>query len=109
MRRLFLCGWFAGLSLLYGQNAKPDFSFGVLADIQYADQDTKIGREYRQSIEKLQRCAVAMRAERPAFVIQLGDLVDLGVENLDRILPVFQQLPGPRYSVFGNHDLSLDR
>ena len=87
----------------------PLFSFGVLADIQYADQDTAMGREYRRSVEKLERCSAALRSERLAFVIQLGDLVDGGLENLDRILPVFNRIAAAKRHVLGNHDFCAPR
>jgi len=85
------------------------FSFGVLADIQYADQPTANLREYRESIGKLQHCASALRSEKTSFVIQLGDLVDGGLDNLNLILPVFEGIRGPRYSALGNHDFSAGR
>jgi manganese-dependent ADP-ribose/CDP-alcohol diphosphatase len=108
MRRGFVYCVLAALArLAYGQGeaSRPIFSFGIVADIQYADQPTNIGREYRQSIEKLQRCESALRGEKTSFVVQLGDFVDVGLENLDRLLPIFQQIPAPRYSVLGNHDV----
>ena len=85
----------------------PLFRFGVVADVQYADQDAAGARQYRESLAKLDQCASLMAAERPAFVIQLGDLVDAGAGSLDRILPVWQRMPGPRYHVLGNHDFVL--
>ena len=93
--------------LAYGQGEvrQPIFSFGVVADIQYADQPAAIGREYRQSIGKLQSCESMLRSEKTSFVVQLGDFVDVGLKNFNRLLPVFQQIPGPRYSVLGNHDV----
>ena len=89
------------------QAESPLFRFGVVADVQYADQDTAGARHYRESLAKLGECASAMAAEQPAFVIQLGDLVDTGAPNLDRILPVWQRMPGPRHHVLGNHDFVL--
>jgi len=52
----------------------------------------------------LEECSAALARERPAFVVQLGDLVDGGLDNLNRILPLWEKAPGPRYSVLGNHD-----
>jgi hypothetical protein len=93
-------------SLAYCQSqGQPVFSFGVMADIQYADQPTAIGRYYRDSIAKLQSCESMLRGEKTSFVVQLGDFVDVGLENFNRLLPVFQQIPPPRYSVLGNHDV----
>ncbi|MEK7403499.1 MAG: metallophosphoesterase [Acidobacteriota bacterium] len=92
-----------------GHAQRPDFSFGVIADIQYADKDTAGAREYRKSIEKLEACVAALRTEKPAFTIQLGDLIDEGLANLDRILPVFNRIPAPRRHVLGNHDFCAAR
>ncbi len=88
---------------------RPDLSFGVIADIQYADKDTAGPREYRRSIEKLEACAAALLREEPAFTVQLGDLIDEGPANLDRILPVFNRIPAPRRHVLGNHDFCAAR
>jgi manganese-dependent ADP-ribose/CDP-alcohol diphosphatase len=85
------------------------FSFGVISDIQYADQDTHGLRHYRESIEKLGECSAALNAKNLAFVIHLGDLVDGGVDNLDRILPVFDQIRAPKHHVLGNHDFCAER
>ena len=85
------------------------FSFGVVADVQYADQPATGARAYRESLAKLEQCGAALSRERLAFTIQLGDLVDGGLANLDRILPVWNRLPGPRYHVLGNHDLGIPR
>ena len=73
------CAWLAA-----GQ--APQFSFGVVADIQYADQASAGRRDYRGSIGKLESCVAAMNREKLDFVIQLGDLVDSGADNLERIL-----------------------
>jgi 3',5'-cyclic AMP phosphodiesterase CpdA len=85
------------------------FSFAVLADVQYADKDVAGRRDYRASLEKLKQAGAAIRAARPAFAIQLGDLVDGGAANLDRILPVWNTLGVPGHSVLGNHDFCLPR
>ncbi len=94
---------------IWGEDKQSLFSFGVIADIQYADQDTHGLRHYRESMEKLQECSAALNAKKLAFVIQLGDLVDGGIDNLDRILPVFDQIRAPKYHVLGNHDFCAER
>ena len=99
----------AALAGAEAASERPLFSFGVLTDIQYADKDTAGQREYRKSLEKLQACVAELRSEKLAFVIQLGDLVDGGRENLDRILPVFNRMVAPRRHVLGNHDFSAAR
>lgn len=47
----------------------PRFTFAVLADVQYADQETRGARAYRDSLGKLDAAVAAINAERPAFTI----------------------------------------
>ena len=105
MRRLAILAGVAVLMFPSLRAQEPLISFGIVADVQYADQDTAIGREYRQSIGKLQRCESALSGEKTSFVVQLGDFVDVGLGNFDRLLPIFQQIQAPRHSVLGNHDV----
>jgi manganese-dependent ADP-ribose/CDP-alcohol diphosphatase len=97
------------LALAAAPGFAQEFSFAAVADIQYADKDTAGRREFRRSAAKLEACAAALAAEHPAFTVQLGDIIDGGLENLDRILPLFHRLPAPRYHTLGNHDLTLER
>src|SRR4051794_27354663 len=82
-----------------GQVERPLLSFGVLTDVQYAHQPDRGARAYRDSPAKLEACVSAMRKERVSFVIHLGDLVDAGAASLDRILPIWNKMPAPRYHV----------
>jgi hypothetical protein len=80
------------------------FSFAVTADVQYADRPPAGRRDYRASAEKLERFAAAVNAGKPAFAIQLGDLIDGGEANLGRILAIYNRIEVPRRHVLGNHD-----
>jgi 3',5'-cyclic AMP phosphodiesterase CpdA len=89
---------------------QPRFAFAVLTDIQYADKAPAGARAYRSSLQKLEESVAAINAGRPAFVVQLGDLIDdAGAGNLDRLLVVFNRLQARRYHVLGNHDFSVPR
>jgi 3',5'-cyclic AMP phosphodiesterase CpdA len=86
---------------------RPRFSFGVVADVQYAD---KAGgaRRYRESIDKVARCVEAWNREDLAFVVELGDLTDDRPDggtqaDLGRILDAFKPLRAPLRHVLGNH------
>ncbi len=94
---------------LAGVAEAQSFSFGVVADVQYADQPTAGARDYRASMEKLSGCVAAMRQEKPRFQVELGDLVDGGFANFDRILPLFLSLAGTKFPVLGNHDFCAPR
>src|SRR4029453_11452175 len=97
-------GFLTVVAIASGQAEPPLLSFGVISDVQYADQPDLGARAYRDSPAKLEWCASAMRKERPSFVIHLGDFVDAGAASLDRISPVWNKMPAPRYHVLGNHD-----
>jgi 3',5'-cyclic AMP phosphodiesterase CpdA len=84
-------------------------SFAVVADVQYADQNDSGRRHYRASLEKLRQCVADLNNQPLAFTIQLGDIVDRGSGNLDRVLAAFGQLKMPAYHVLGNHDLTVGR
>lgn len=89
---------------------RPVVTFGMTADVHYADIDDRIGRHYRDAADRLAECVVKMNELRPDFLIELGDFKDLGptpdatLEGLRRIERVFAGFRGPRYHVLGNHD-----
>lgn len=106
MRRSFLA--MSGAAAAHGRDA-PQFSFAVLTDIHFADLPPLGKRDYRGSWERLARAVEAINAARPAFTIQLGDLVDSGQYSLARILPLYEALSMRRYHVLGNHDFPNGR
>lgn len=85
-------------------------TFGLVADIHYADIDNSGGRHYREASSRLAECVTTMNGLRPDFLIELGDFKDLGksraetLAGLRHIEKVFSQFDGPRYHVLGNHD-----
>jgi len=93
----------------FAAHAQPRFSFGVLTDIQYGDQESTPKRDYRASMGKLKEAVEALNREPLEFAIQLGDLIDSRAADLGPILSVFDRLRARRYSVLGNHDFSAGR
>lgn len=95
----------------------PLFTFGAVADIQYADKETKGKRQYRRALEILHPCVEKFNAEKPAFVVQCGDLYDgYGKDKPEqaqadalRVLPVLRGIAAPLYHVLGNHCLTAGR
>uniref|UniRef100_H2MD59 ADP-ribose/CDP-alcohol diphosphatase, manganese dependent n=1 Tax=Oryzias latipes TaxID=8090 RepID=H2MD59_ORYLA len=70
---------------------EPLFTFGVIADVQYADIDDgyknysrRRDRYYRSSLQLLSNAQDAWREARvqPLFVLQLGDLIDAPVHHV---------------------------
>jgi 3',5'-cyclic AMP phosphodiesterase CpdA len=84
-------------------------SFGLIADVQYADQEPWKRRHFREAIHKLEECVADLNTRDLDFTIQLGDIVDGGANSLDRVLAAHDRLNMPTYHVLGNHDFVLPR
>lgn len=104
---------FAFMSVLVGclsftmcaQKQAKNIRFGLIADIQYCDCETRGNRFYRNSLEKLNTCVDDFNKEDLAFVINLGDLVDRDTEkSLDTILSILDKSDAEVYNTTGNHD-----
>ncbi len=105
----------------FGLNAQPPpekrlFTFAVITDIQYADKDPRGARHYRDSLLRLEECVADLNQKYPAFVIQLGDLIDGypgdipgSARDLDKVLSIYNRLAMPHYHVIGNHCVMADR
>jgi len=103
-------------------SSKPVISFGVIADIQYADKKPGSKRYYRQSLHNLDLSVRYFNQQHLDFIIQLGDLIDgrdkvevVGVgqegdaQDLSRVLSVLNTSKAPVYHVLGNHDFFQPR
>ncbi len=91
------------------EKTRPLFSFGIVADPQYANADPRpeMGRYYAESPRKLAQAIGAFNGEELAFVVTLGDIIDHGFENFDAILSVYGQLRHRSVMLPGNHDFSV--
>jgi len=88
-----------------------ELSFGLVADLHYADKAPWKTRYYRDSDEKLRECIETFNAESPDFIVELGDFIDGGeketeLEYLRTIDGIFGRFRGPRHYVLGNHDMA---
>jgi len=88
--------------------AKKIVSFGLVADIQYADAEKKGNRDYRNTLNKLDKCVTVFNNHDLAFVINLGDMVDHDYISYDKTLTILDNLKTPLYNVPGNHDFEVD-
>ena len=86
---------------------RPMFSFGVLADPQYADVDTRGSRFYRNSLAKLKAAVGELNKHELKFVVTLGDVIDRNYKSFDDILPLYEPLKAPSKIVLGNHDFDM--
>ena len=92
---------------------KPLISFGVIADIHYADNEDRWNysrtflRRYRNSLKLVeQACRYWLNGEyKIGFLIQLGDLIDglCQTNDLETILRQFRNI-SPIYHIWGNHE-----
>lgn len=95
---------------------KSPFTFAVMTDVQYADKDQWKERHYRDSLQKLDECVTDLNQKKPAFTIQLGDIIDgypgdiaRSAQDLDRVLKIYNGLSMPHYHVIGNHCVMANR
>lgn len=89
--------------------SRPLFSFGIIADPQYADIEPRpeMARFYRNSPAKLADAIEVLNAEELSFVVTLGDLIDRGWESFDEILSVYDTLRHRSVFLPGNHDFAV--
>ncbi|MGI5923068.1 MAG: CehA/McbA family metallohydrolase [Lentisphaeria bacterium] len=89
------------------QAEQPLVRFALLADLRYADQDSKAGCNYRQAKE-LYRQTLARLNQEPdlAFVMVLGDITDGGkAEDMTQMLALAADSRAPVKYLAGDHDL----
>jgi len=88
----------------------PLFSFGIVADPQYADIPARpeMNRFYAESTKKLAAAIDAFNQEDLAFVVTLGDLIDRGWQSFDAILGCYDHLSHRSILLPGNHDFAVE-
>lgn len=86
---------------------KKSFSFGIVADIQYADADKKGDRDYRNSLSKLEIGVNEFNSHNLSFVVNLGDMIDHDYISFDKPLAILKNLKAPLHNVIGNHDFEV--
>lgn len=82
---------------------------GVFADLQYADQNRTEKRDYRASLEKFIKMAGFFSEQKLSLILQLGDAMNGGFENLTKVAELFRVSHLPIKSVLGNHDFQVER
>lgn len=85
-----------------------DFKFGVIADVQYSDEDDRNRCQYRKSLGKLRDAVSAFNQMELDFVVQLGDMINRDEKSFDEVLPILADLKHQSYAVIGNHDLCVE-
>lgn len=96
------------LLISFSKITKSQIKFGVFADCQYCDCETKGTRFYRNSLGKLNDCIRQFNSSNVKFIVGLGDLIDRDISSYDSINPILAQSKTEIFQVIGNHDLEVN-
>ncbi len=97
------------LQLAVGNDRTPRLKVGLVTDLHYAEKAPVGTRHYRETLVKLEEAAKQFAEHTPAFVVELGDLIDaadsVDVEQryLKTINREFSSICKDRHYVLGNH------
>lgn len=107
MRRLFAVILFFLCHVSPLLSVEPVYSFGIVADVQYADRPNRDTRRYSEAIDKLEKAIEYFNKEEEIkFLVNLGDTSNGdNREDIDKVLAEFKNLKVKTYHVLGNHDL----
>ncbi|HOK26033.1 MAG TPA: metallophosphoesterase [Bacteroidales bacterium] len=90
------------------QEQTPLFSFGIITDVQYCDCEPAGSRFYRNSFQKLEEAFNTFKAENPAFIINLGDLIEKDYSSFLPVLKIMENSGFKIYYTTGNHDFTVE-
>lgn len=82
---------------------------GLITDLHYADKPSRGSRYYRETLAKLEEAATRFERNKPAFLVELGDLidaadsVDVEMRYLKTVNRHFSAICKERHYVLGNH------
>lgn len=94
---------------MFANDEAPRLRVGLITDLHYADKAPAGTRYYRETLAKLEEAAKQFEQDKPAFVVELGDLIDaaesVDVEQsyLKTINREFSAICKDRHYVLGNH------
>lgn len=78
--------------------------FGAIADIQYADIDSRGSRFYRNSLPKLDTAISYFNTSDVSFVVNLGDVIDCDYSSFDAVMSILKKSQKKLHNTTGNHD-----
>ncbi len=91
------------------RDQKPLFSFGIIADVQYADQEPAGTRHYRASAGKLRSALASLNKDSVSFIINLGDLIDKDYSSYKPVMNIIESAGIKMFHVAGNHDYAVEK
>lgn len=97
----------AGVARSVEATDRPLLSFGLMADCQYVDADTRGTRFYRESPRKLEEAADKLNQRELAFSFHLGDYIDRDFESFHDLEPIAARFRSTLHHALGNHDFDV--
>lgn len=101
-----------GISTMYEpssqQSIAPLFTFGLLADVQYADCESTGTRFYRNSLVKLKNSVDTFKKYSVSFIVNLGDLIDRDFKSYQPVMDILNTSGLRVYHCTGNHDYNVE-
>jgi predicted phosphodiesterase len=105
---------FAALKRLAAdEDALEALRIGLVTDLHHADKPSNGTRHYRETLAKLTEAGEQFARDKPAFLVELGDLIDAAdsVETelgyLRRVNREFAMIAKDRHYVLGNHCVDM--
>lgn len=96
-------------SMAFDEQRKPGLRVGLLTDLHYGDKPAWKTRFYRETEGKLEEAVDFFNREKPACVVELGDLIDKAptleeeLQWLGVIEKTYAKVQAPRHYILGNH------
>lgn len=91
----------------FARDAKPLFSIGLIADVQFADVPAAGSRFYRESLGKFGAAIEQFNKQDLAFCIHLGDFIDRKWESFEEVIKVQAGSRHRFHHLLGNHDFDV--
>ena len=94
--------------MIFSNSVHAQITFGIFADCQYQNGETKGTRYYKNSLKKLDNCIETFNNESLDFIVSVGDLIDQDIESFDSVQPILNNSKHEIFHVLGNHDLEVE-
>lgn len=94
---------------LFSQDATQPFRVALVTDLHHADKKPAGSRHYRETLAKLEEAGSQFQQDKPAFLVELGDLIDAAdsveveLNYLKTVNQKFSAICPDRHYVLGNH------
>lgn len=99
--------------MLTAEDSTELLRVGLVTDLHHADKPAAGSRYYRETLPKLREAARQFAAEKPSFLVELGDLIDAAdtveteLSYLSTINDAFSGICPDRHYVLGNHCVDM--